>query len=67
MKTELDTLMQKKMDRRAFLKHVTVGFVALTGAAALIKTLTGVNAAPKQQANYGASAYGGTKAGNVKG
>jgi len=62
MKTDLDMLMQKKMDRRSFIKHVTVGFVALTGAATLIKTLTGVNnTTPKQAASYGANTYGGAK------
>ncbi len=63
MKQELDTLLNKKMDRKDFLKHVAIAVVALTGVGALLKTLA---PAPKQAPavshnGYGASVYGGQK------
>lgn len=64
MKDEISNLLQKEMDRKSFLKHVGVGFVAMTGIAALLKTLNGVNGnAPRQDqaGGYGSSAYGGGK------
>lgn len=60
MKNQLDSLLEKNMDRRDFLKHVGIGFAALTGMAGLLKTLNGFGT--KEQAHvgsYGASAYGG--------
>lgn len=63
MKNEIDSLLQKEMDRRDFLKHVGVGLVALTGASALVRTLNGVGSPQVRAGGYGASAYGGLKAG----
>lgn len=60
MKDELNGLLQKKMDRLTFLKHVGVGVVALTGVGTIVKTMGGVGA-PKVSAGYGASIYGGKK------
>lgn len=63
MKNELDSLLQKEMDRKGFLKHVAIGFAAFTGVAAAIKTLNGVGSnSRKQTVGYGSSTYGG----NVK-
>jgi hypothetical protein len=59
MRSELDNLLQKPMDRKDFLKHVGLGIVALTGVATILKTLNGVNA-PKRSSGYGSSAYGGS-------
>lgn len=65
MKNELDSLLQKQMDRRDFLKHVGIGFVALTGVAGLLKTLNGFGKSPSSSvpaqnaSSYGSSAYGG--------
>ena len=58
MKDEFESLLQKKMDRRSFLKHVAVGFAAITGVAGILKTL---NQVEKQSVSYGygASVYGG--------
>jgi len=63
MKNEIDALLQKEMDRKDFLKHVGVGFVALTGVAALLKTLNGFggNARTRQTVGYGSATYGGKK------
>lgn len=61
MKNDLDNLLQKQMDRRDFLKHVGIGFVALTGMAALVKTLNAISGHKVQTNGYGAQVYGGNK------
>ncbi len=62
MKDELDSLLQKEMDRKSFLKHVAIGFAAITGIAAAIKTLNGFGTnARTQNTGYGSSTYGGKK------
>ena len=64
LKQELNTLLNKKMDRKDFLKVVGVGVIAATGVGALLRTVNPTQ--PKKQASvapqgYGSSAYGGTK------
>ena len=61
MNKDLSNLLQKQMDRRDFLKHVGIGFVAITGVATLVKTLNSVSGPKNQTAGYGASAYGGNR------
>lgn len=61
MKNDLDNLLQKQMDRRDFLKHVGIGFVALTGVAALVKTLNTFSGNKVRTNGYGAQVYGGNK------
>lgn len=69
MKNEFNNLLQKEMDRKAFLQHVGIGFAVITGAATLLKTLNGFGSAgvSQQRGNstsgygYGAAAYGGKK------
>lgn len=61
MKNELDTLLQRKMDRKDFVKHVAIGFVALTGIGAIIKSMSGAPGSQKGRVGYGASVYGGRK------
>jgi len=60
MQKDLTHLLTKEMDRRGFLKHVAMGFVALTGVATLVKTMSDIGA-PKRASGYGASAYGGKR------
>jgi hypothetical protein len=38
MNDQLEQLLEKNMDRRDFLKHIALGFAALTGLAGLLKT-----------------------------
>ena len=65
---DLSALLDKKMDRKDFLKHVGVAVVAVTGVAAIAKTLaqsqqqslTKTSAATRSS-GYGGSAYGGSK------
>lgn len=66
MKKEVDKLLQKQMDRKSFLKHVGVGFIAMTGFATLLKTLNGVSEQQRRTVGYGASVYGGSKNGEKK-
>jgi hypothetical protein len=62
MKDELDSLLQKKMDRRDFLKHVGVGFAAITGIAAVVKTMNSLGGKSKAKAaGYCSSTYGSKK------
>lgn len=58
MHKDLTSLLTKEMDRRDFLKHVGIGFVALTGMATILKTLNDFT--PRRRVvGYGTSAYGG--------
>lgn len=59
MQKDLTNLLSKPMDRRDFLKHVGMGFVALTGFATIIKTMNETSAPRRVSNGYGASSYGG--------
>jgi len=70
MQKQFDEILQKRMDRKDFLKHVGIGFAVMTGVAGLVKTLN-PGAAQQQTAQstkqtvaagYGASVYGGRPA-----
>lgn len=54
----INELLQKRMDRKDFLKHVAMCMAVLTGTAGLVKMF---RPGQQQNAGYGASAYGGTK------
>lgn len=68
MNKQIDSLLNKKMDRKDFLKHVGLGALLVTGAGALLKA-TGLvdgqakqaSSKPKADVSYGAMAYGGRK------
>ena len=53
----INELLQKRMDRKDFLKHVALGMAVLTGTASVIKLFK----PQRNNAGYGASAYGGVK------
>ena len=53
-------LTDKEMDRRDFIKHVGIGFLALTGVAAIIKTIGTMGGNEAQTIGYGSGAYGGS-------
>lgn len=65
MKDEVNSLLQKPMNRLDFLKHVGIGIAAITGAAMVVKTMNslGTNNSTKKQATvgYGSAVYGGKK------
>jgi hypothetical protein len=59
VKEQVQVLLNKKMDRQGFLKHLAIGMIALTGVGSVIKVM-----APKQNSSsvnngYGGSSYGG--------
>ena len=54
----MQSLLQKKMDRRDFIKHVGIGFAAILGISTLIRALSSMNG-PKQTVGYSAGTYGG--------
>lgn len=70
VKDQFQTLLQKEMDRKDFLKHVGIGVALMTGAATILKTLNGFGTgssasdaatvgAAANSFGYGADAYGG--------
>lgn len=61
IKTQVNAILNKKMDRQDFIKHIAIGIVAMTGASTALRLL-----APKPQSSqasdgYGGSAYGGSR------
>ena len=58
IKTQVNAILNKKMDRQNFIKHLAIGMVAVSGVGTALKFL-----APQQDkssaAGYGSSAYGG--------
>lgn len=71
MQKRFDDILQKRMDRKDFLKHVGIGVAVMTGAAGLVKMLHPQEQASNKQSagtesrqslGYGASAYGGRPA-----
>jgi len=63
MNKAIDEILQKKMDRKDFLKHMAMGVAVITGTAGVVKLLKPQNKSASQQASaayaYGASTYGG--------
>ncbi len=60
MKDEVNTLLQKQMDRKDFLRHVAIGFAAIAGVTAIAKTIATMNNGGKSQSmGYGVNSYGG--------
>lgn len=69
MNKQIDEILQKRMDRKDFLKHVGLGVALITGTAGIVKFLKGgsvsVGEKPKSQPvslGYGSSVYGGRPA-----
>lgn len=66
MNKQIDDILQKRMDRKDFLKHVGMGVAIITGTAGLVKLFKPSNNVSKSNQTtqhaamgYGASAYGG--------
>lgn len=57
-------ILQKEMDRKEFLQHVGIAFLAMTGVSGMLKSVANHNVGTttqKAQAGYGAMPYGGAK------
>ena len=62
IKQEVGVLLAKKMDRKDFLRHVGVAVVAATGFGAVLRAMSGNDAAKGHAVvGYGSSVYGGIK------
>lgn len=66
LKTEFSAILNTKMDRKGFLRHVAIAAVAVTGLSALLRTLAPAAkpqtpAAARVSDGYGSSVYGGRK------
>ena len=62
MQKQVNTILQKRMDRKDFLKHVGMGMAVLTGFAGVVKWFTQTPAGSTTAGggmSYGSSAYGG--------
>ena len=60
MKNEIEHLLQKEMDRTAFLQHVGIALLALTGFASVMRALSGHGISGKAvQSGFGSGPYGG--------
>lgn len=59
IKQQARTLLEKEVDRREFLQHVGVAFLAVIGLTSLISSLSKLQSNDKQSpTGYGASFYG---------
>jgi len=65
MKTQLQKVLEKKIDRRDFLKYVGSAMLAVIGVGNLLRLLThrdeGVHRTAHRTVGYGAGSYGGRK------
>lgn len=66
MNKHIDEILQKRMDRKDFLKHVGMGVAIITGTAGIVKifkpssgSVSKINRQQPVAMGYGASAYGG--------
>lgn len=66
IQNDVQTLLQKKMDRREFIKHVGIGFAALIGVSAVLRTMSSLGG-NKQTQGYNAGTYGGVKPASQQG
>ena len=60
MKSDVDAILAKEVDRRDFLKHVGLAIVAATGIGAVIKSVNSATT-KNQVSGFGAGAYGGPR------
>lgn len=64
IQSEVHALLQKKMDRRDFIKHVGIGFAAILGISTIIRAMSSMNGSGKSTVGYSAGVYGGTPKNN---
>ena len=68
MNKQLDEILQKRMDRKDFLKHLGMGVAVITGTAGIVKMFKPQSSSLSQTnqktvgMGYGASVYGGRAA-----
>lgn len=61
VRSQVNEILNKKMDRQDFIKHVAIGVVAISGAGAALRLLAPKQSKPVSAGGYGGAAYGGSK------
>jgi len=57
---DVQSLLQKEMNRKEFIKHVGIGFAAIVGLTTVLKTINSLSGNGKKQSiGYSGGAYGG--------
>lgn len=57
---DVQSLLQKEMNRKEFIKHVGIGFAAIVGLTTVLKTINSLSGnAKKQTLGYSSGSYGG--------
>ncbi len=67
IKSQVNAIFNKKMDRQDFIKHVAIGMVALSGAGTALRLLAPKQTRSTSSNGYGSSAYGGAQDGKKLG
>ncbi len=64
VRVPINDILNEKITRKEFIKRIGFAMMAMSGATAAMRTLTGIQPKPKsrpQDGGYGDSAYGGKK------
>ena len=61
IKTQVSAVLNKKMDRQGFLKHLAIATVVMSGVGTALRLLAPTEKQKSQNVGYGSSAYGGSK------
>jgi len=61
IQNDMQSLLQKEMDRKDFLKHVGIGFAAIMGITTVLKTVSNLSGNKQHEVGYSSGAYGGDK------
>lgn len=60
IKQDIAAILNEPMDRKMFLKYIGIGFVAISGVGAALRSLPQKKTPATAASNYGGSAYGGS-------
>ena len=64
IKTDIDELLARRIDRKGFIRYLFVGLIGLTGIGWTLRTLKGTQDNQSNKSlGYGDSAYGGAQDG----
>lgn len=61
IQTQISEILNKKMDRQGFLKHLVIGVVAISGVGTALRLLSPAAKQKNESIGYGGSVYGGSK------
>ena len=61
IKTQVNAVLSKKMDRQGFIKHLAIAAVAISGVGTAMRLLASDDKQKSQNVGYGSSVYGGSK------